>query len=52
MVLVCGALGLALFFRGRARTAAPADRLTDDERARIERLLGNGNDDGAKDRRA
>jgi cytochrome c-type biogenesis protein CcmH len=38
-VLVCGAIGLAVFFRSRARTAAGSDMLTADERARIERLL-------------
>ena len=40
-VLVCGAIGLAVFFRSRARTAGVPDTLTDDERARVERLLGD-----------
>jgi len=53
-VLVCGGIGLAVFFRNRARTAAAgADTLTADERARIERLLDErenaGQDDAGRD---
>jgi len=47
-VLVCGAIGLAVFFRRRARPTDGGDALTADELARIERLL----DDRETDRRA
>ena len=47
IVLVCGAIGLAVFFRSRARTTAAGDTLTAEERARIERLLDD-NDEGRR----
>jgi cytochrome c-type biogenesis protein CcmH len=52
-VLVCGAIGLAVYFRSRARSVAGGDTLTADERARIARLLDErenaGQDDAGRD---
>jgi len=57
IVLLGGAIGLAVYFRGRAKTAAGTDSLSADELARIERLLDDsgdsaGNDGGHKGGRA
>ncbi|MPY73321.1 MAG: cytochrome c-type biogenesis protein CcmH [Alphaproteobacteria bacterium] len=46
IVLLAGAAGLAIYFRSRRRSAADAVALSDDERARLERLLDD------RDRRA
>jgi len=52
-VLVCGAIGLVVFFRRRARTATGGDTLSADEMARIERLLDERDVAGRdEDRRA
>lgn len=42
IVLVAGAAGLAIYFWGRNRTATPADSLSAEELARVERLLRDG----------
>lgn len=46
VVLLAGAAGLAIYFRSRRRSAADAVALSDDERARLDRLLDD------RDRRA
>ena len=46
IVLLAGAAGLAIYFRNRRRSAPDGETLSDDERARVERLLGD------EDRRA
>jgi cytochrome c-type biogenesis protein CcmH len=42
IVLVAGAAGLALYFRSRRREDAPAESLSPEELARVERLLRGG----------
>ncbi len=45
LVLVAGAVGITLYFRGRARRpAAVADALDEDEQARLDRLLRDKED--------
>jgi cytochrome c-type biogenesis protein CcmH len=50
ILLLAGAVGVAIWFRGRRRAAmageAGEEALSADERARIERLLSDGPDDG------
>jgi cytochrome c-type biogenesis protein CcmH len=46
IVLAGGAVGLALYYRSRTRASAGADTLTEDERARIARLLDGNDPDG------
>jgi cytochrome c-type biogenesis protein CcmH len=42
IVLLAGAAGLAVYFRSRRRSAPDADTLSDDELARVARLLDDG----------
>ena len=42
IVLIAGAAGIAAYFRSRRRTAPTAEPLSDEELARVERLLGDG----------
>jgi len=46
LVLAGGAIALAFYFRSSARATADAGTLTDAERARIERLVGDGDEGG------
>jgi cytochrome c-type biogenesis protein CcmH len=41
-VLLAGGAGLIVYLRGRSRIAADGNALSEDETARIERLLGDG----------
>jgi hypothetical protein len=41
-VLLVGGAGLIVYLRGRSRIAADGSALSEDEMARIERLIGDG----------